>query len=537
MLAGCRNEVNAPTTVRAQFLGQSPERGHKLREGPYVGKLPTANKIPVAIVGSGAAGISAAWTLSRAGFDDYLVFDLEDDSGGTARSGAHPSSRYPMAAHYLPAPPPDCPELIDLLEDIGLVTSRDAQGRAQYLASVICAAPTERHYEGGLWRRGLYPGTGQSKAEEAQWERWNEHLAELAAFRDAQGRRGFRLPIEHSSHHFRHLDRLSMAAYLEQRGFDSWRLRWFVDYACRDDYGTPAAFTSAFAGLHHFLCRGFGEEREGFLLTAPEGNSRLLDAMAEKIDLSTRRRLGHLVRSVDTQSGRLVVERIADGEILVFDCERILWAAPRFVLSRIASEDPASKTLDSLHYAPWLVANLELDRAPTGVGAELAWDNIPVDELDLGYVVANHGDSLEQSGPNPARARPRPHVITYYRSMGGAPETLAPQRARLLASGVDIWREEVFTALERMHTDIRKWTQAMHLHRWGHAMIRPEPGLLFGDALAALRRPLGRVHSCATDLSGMALFEEAFYRGRQAAKDALTLLRGGPAQAPDSPAP
>jgi hypothetical protein len=471
--------------------------------------------------------MSAAWTLSRAGFEDFVVFDLEDARGGTARGGEQRSSPYPMGAHYLPEPPANCPELIELLEGLDLIVGRDAGGSPEYLPSAICAAPTERHYHGGLWHAGLYPAAGQSESEAQEWVRWNAHLEELAAFRDAKGRPGFRLPIHASSPHFRHLDRQTITQYLDEQGFRSWRIRWFVDYACRDDYGTPAEHTSAFAALHHFLCREFGDDRSGFLLTAPQGNMRLLDTMADKIELGDRQRLGHLVRAIDPERGLLTVERMKDGALLAFECEHILWAAPRFVLSRILARDPARDAVAGLSYAPWLVANLQLDRAPRGGGARLAWDNVPVDDVDLGYVVANHSDGLDRRGPNAAREAQRPHVITYYRSLGTDRASLAPARSRLLASGPELWREEVFKALERMHSGIRKWCSSIHLHRWGHAMVRPEAGLLFGEELESLARPIGRVRPCATDLSGIALFEEAFYRGRRAAREALAELSGG----------
>ena len=60
--------------------------------------------------------------------------------------------------------------------------------------------------------------------------------------------------------------------------------------------------------------------------------------------------------------------------------------------------------------------------------------------------------------------------------------------------------------------------------RWGHAMVRPEPGLLWDPEFLALSRPFGGVHFAHTELSGLALFEEAQDHGLRAAEEVLAAL-------------
>lgn len=59
-------------------------------------------------------------------------------------------------------------------------------------------------------------------------------------------------------------------------------------------------------------------------------------------------------------------------------------------------------------------------------------------------------------------------------------------------------------------------------------MIRPTPGLIWGGSLNEARKPLGRVHFANTDLSGVALFEEAHAHGLRAADAILAEHRGVP---------
>jgi hypothetical protein len=56
-------------------------------------------------------------------------------------------------------------------------------------------------------------------------------------------------------------------------------------------------------------------------------------------------------------------------------------------------------------------------------------------------------------------------------------------------------------------------------------MIRPRVGSLWTEALAARARPLGRIHFAHTDLSGFALFEEAFDHGQRAAREVAKGMR------------
>jgi len=55
-------------------------------------------------------------------------------------------------------------------------------------------------------------------------------------------------------------------------------------------------------------------------------------------------------------------------------------------------------------------------------------------------------------------------------------------------------------------------------------MVRPETGFVWGGAPQRARQALGRIHFANTDLSGLALFEEAFDHGLRAAGEALAAL-------------
>ncbi len=160
-------------------------------------------------------------------------------------------------------------------------------------------------------------------------------------------------------------------------------------------------------------------------------------------------------------------------------------------------------------YGSWMVANLTLRDRPASRGFPLAWDNVLYDSPSLGYVVATH-----QSGRDHG-----PTVFTYYLPLLDDDPRRAP---RALAAH----------ALGRMGGDDpgRPRPRPPRAPRPGRARRRvplgPRDGaaaarLPVAEALAAASRPLGRIHFAHTDLSGMALFEEAQYWGIRAAEAIL----------------
>lgn len=514
---GCRTP---PPPVERMFVGQDPARGHLLRDGT-VAAAPVAERIrcDVLIVGGGAAGMAAAWRLQRAGAANVHVVELEPDIGGTARAGATPRSRYPLGAHYLPTPHAELTGLRTLLRELGIVIGHGEGGEPEHDPRMILRAPLERHRHRGRWEEGLYPAAGETPEEEEQLARWQEHLRALDRRRGPDGRRLFALPVDRSSTELRHLDGLTMAAYLDGLGFNSWRLRWAIDYACRDDYGCTIEQCSAFAALHHYLCRGLDDARERFILSWPEGNAHLVERMAEAAALGDRLHRDTMVHAIDPDTGTVHAYDVATGRGRVFEAGQVLWAAPRFVLPRVLPPGRDPLAPGALLYTPWLVANVEVARRPGGIGAPLAWDNVPVDADNLGYVVATHLEDLARQRTEESA------VLTYYQPLTAADaDGLRARRQELYDGSLDHWCDHVTTELEAMHPGLPPHIRRIHVARWGHAMIRPGPGWLFGAERAVARRAVGRVLPCAADVGGLPLFEEAFAGGVAAAELALSRL-------------
>jgi glycine/D-amino acid oxidase-like deaminating enzyme len=484
-LVGLTSKAERP--VAGGFVNDSFARGHLLRDRASFPAPRQSVRVPVAIVGGGIAGLSAAWHLDRRGFHDFILLEMEDRAGGNARSGENQVSAYPWAAHYVPVPGPKATLVRELFEELGLL--RDGVWDERHL----CFSPQERLYLHGRWQEGIEPLADAAPQDLEQFRRFARRIADYRA----SGQ--FTIPMERGFQDSP-LDRVSMADWTRNEQFTSSYLNWYINYCCRDDYGALAAHTSAWAGVHYFASR---EPDEKGPLTWPEGNGWIVKKL-----------LGRLGRYVRT--GEMVHAILRDGRrwrVLAGDTEYragvVIFAAPTFLAPYLVEGVQGTA---SFQYSPWLTANLTLDRWPKERGGEPAWDNVIYDSPTLGYVVATH---------QTLRTHVEHTVWTFYWSL--AQVTPPAGRALLLERNWNWWKEAILADLERAHPDIRSAVTRIDVMRLGHAMIRPAVGFLTGEERQRFARASGTLLYANSDLSGLSLFEEAQYRGVRAAERALRL--------------
>ncbi len=529
-LAGCGRERSAEPAFGGRTVGAGFALGHRLLTGELLDRpVSRREEVEVAILGAGPSGLAAAWRLFRKGVRDISIFELEGAPGGTAVSGENAISRYPWGAHYLPVPVERDELLEALLEEAGALVGRDASGVPEWAEEVLCREPEERLFYRGLWWEGLYPRAGASAAEVAERDRFDAEMRGFAALRDGKGRRAFALPSRLSSDDadLLALDRIPFSEWLDARGYRGTRLRWVLEYGTRDDFGSSLEQVSAWAGIHYYAARLAGgravrspvgaepqvEEAAPFL-TWPEGNGRLVETLLRPV--ASRLRTGHLAFDVLPGDGaapaRVRLLDAAKDEVVEVAARHVVFALPkhtaRFILAPWRASRPAFLT--AFDEAPWLVANLTLSGRPREErGFPLAWDNVIHDSPGLGYVVATH-QSLVDRGPT---------VISYYRPFAGEPS--AEARKALFGATWKELAEAAVADLSRAHPDLPGLVTNVDVMRWGHAMARPAPGFVWGEARRAAAAPLGNVLFAHADVAGLPLFEEAFDAGTRAAGEIL----------------
>jgi hypothetical protein len=478
--------------IEGSFVNDSFAMGHLLRDRKPFLPPKKIEKVAVVIIGGGISGLSAAWRFRKRGFSDFVLLEMNPQAGGNARWGENEITAYPWAAHYVPVPGPRAIYVRELFEELGVL--KDGRWEERNLVF----APQERLFLYGRWQEGIEPAIGLTQKDREQFQRLQ------GSFANYRASGGFTIPLELGlSDKFAGLDKVSFADWLHNQGFDSRPLNWYMNYACRDDYGALARDTSAWAGIHYFSSR---EAEEKGPITWPEGNGWITRRLLERVGDHVR--TNQMVHRVAPSNGGVSVFA-GDTE---YRAEFVVFSAPTFLAPYLIEDFPR---LHDFVYSPWLTANLTLERLPDSKGAEPSWDTVFMDSPTLGYV-----DAMHQS----LRTHVDRTVWTFYWALAdGAP---AQNRQLLLEKDWDYWKEAILHDLERVHSNIRQCVSRIDIMRMGHAMVRPANGSIFSDERRRLKRKDGRIFFANSDLSGISIFEEAQFHGVEAAQTILMRLSG-----------
>jgi hypothetical protein len=490
--------------------GPDHRSGHLLREKSEIAEPAETRRIRTAILGCGVAGLSAAWQLNRSGWEGVELFELQDEPGGNSRSTTYAPGPAPWAAHYLPVPTDESHAVRELLIEMGLM-SVDPQGKASYDERHLCHPQQERLWYRGRWHSSLVPQKELSATELAQWEEIKTEIKAWQAFRDADGKKAFAIPLSESSRdaELMQLDQISFEEYARQKGWTSSFVQWLFEYATRDDYGAGLNQVSAWSGLHYFAARDGGGFRDASALFVwPEGNGRLVRYLRESLPYPIHSK--HLItRVLPGKTVQIDALDIATKKVVRIEADNCLYCLPTFQRSYHIQTEPEFQG----QYAPWVTANLVLERSPSEKSefSEPAWDNVIHGSPSLGYVVAAHqSKAMSNAGSN---------VWTWYRSFPN--EDPSEVRRRLLESKWEWWRDQILQDLRTVHKNIEQVTTQIDVALFGHGMIVPTVGTIWGQEIERLRKPLENVWFAHADLSGMSVFEEAQYRGVLAAQQLM----------------
>lgn len=521
LLAGCGKlrRWGLPITVHVPGMAE----GHWLRDHKT---LPTSSgdlRTQVAILGSGIAGLTTAWKLAKEGYTDFILLS-GPEFGGNAAGGNFGDLAYPRGAHYLPLPSMESIHVREMLHDFGVILADPMAEKPYFDEAALIHSPEDRLFKDGQWHEGLLPSSGVSADEQRQQQRFFALVETLKHQRGSDGKKLFAIPLELSSTdpQWRSLDALNFKQWLQNQGYNAPSLHWYLNYACRDDYGADYDKISAWAGLHYFASRG-GKARnaeEGAVLTWPDGLQTLvrkLEAAIRKPRTGIQSRIvaGFAVKVKEQSDGVTVLcasSAAANAKTFTIHAQKVVCAMPLFVAAHVV-EGILDLGFDSVihqpSHAPWLISNFLLDGFPPEIeGPPLAWDNVVYGGKGLGYVVSTH--QLIRT------AQPAQTIFSAYQALSQRSPTEI--RKWLNTASAETLYEEASGDLRAVYGwRWPRYVKSLEITVRGHAMASPTPGFLSNVGLNALRNATGRIQFAHADLSGLSVFEEASWWGYKAA--------------------
>jgi predicted NAD/FAD-binding protein len=514
LLLSALQSCTTPSAYPSNLVGPNAQLGHMLRTGKFDAPSESSSA-DVVIIGGGVSGLSAARYLKKY-TGNFILLELDNDTGGNAMAGSNAISAYPWGAHYLPLPGNNDPELIAFLQKANVITGFE-NGLPVYNEYHLCFDPKERLYINNFWQEGLTPREGVPEKDRQEIERFLALMHDYKDQRGSDGREAFAIPVDHSSQDkkYRVLDSISMEEFLAQNKFTSPYLRWYVNYCCADDFGSSLADTSAWAGIHYFASRKgkAANASSDTMLTWPEGNYWLVKQLRK--DVVSQIKTNTLVYSVETTATGVSVLYFdaATNKTKQITAHAAVLATPQFINQRLLKPS-LNRALDytAFQYAPWMVANITLDATlEERKGEKLCWDNVIYGSDSLGYVNATHQQIGFHGNQN---------VVTYYKPLLGS--DIKKLREQAYRATIEDWKTTTLQDLRRPHKDIEHYIKQFDAWVWGHGMIKPSPGFITGETRLQAAVPVeDKIYFAHSDMSGVSIFEEAFYRGHTAIRRIL----------------
>jgi hypothetical protein len=519
-LSGCLRKINPSASsyghIKGSLKGPDSKAGHILRDKTPLPVPTSTETVKTLIIGGGVSGLSAARWLKNNGHQNFQVLELESQEGGNSRHSQNQISPYPLGAHYITLANNHDKHLINFLTEANIITHHE-NGLPFYNEFALCFDPEERLLINGQWQQGLIPEFGVPDADKQQIDTFLSLVEDLKLAKGKDDKYVFDIPIDNSSadEDFRKLDKISFHSYLIANGFTSKYLRWYLEYSCKDDYGQKLNQVSAWAGLHYFASRkGKAANAESnAVLTWPEGNGYLIKQMSSVV--KDHIRTGLVAYDINFNSDDKISVKVFNqiqGTSSLIIAEKVILACPQYVNNKLLNKfTRPGVDLSEFKYAPWLIANITVKGLTANKGPGLCWDNVAYGTASVGYVHAGH-QSLNVADMS--------KVITYYLPLCQHETRVA--RLAAYSRSYEQWVDIILPEIEYMHPNISDSIENIELWVWGHGMISPAPGFIFGKSRENALKPIeNKIFFAHTDLSGVSIFEEGFHQGVRAAAELL----------------
>jgi Flavin containing amine oxidoreductase len=454
---------------------------HQVRDGHSFPKPDATQKVDIAIVGGGMAGLSAAYFLRG---KDWLLLEKEDHFGGNAYQEEYAGQPYSTAAAYdFRGSDSD-----QLAKEIGLD-----------LLPIDMPDPTIDNgvYTPDTWRSGLSQ-LPYSKATVASFKRFSEDILKLDPHKEM---------LELDSKPFTEITK----AYSPEV------TKWWDAYGL-SNWGAVTEDTTAFIGVVDAQYLIKGEDNTRVILPGGLGciSHKLAEIMQPKY--GERMLAGATVVSVVPDANEVRITYMHEDKPTTVAARVALMCSPKFITSRIVAGLPndQKQAMRRMRYAPVPMINMIFDKQIYNKG----YDNWCPGNSFTDFIVA---DWTIRNQPG---YKPKYEILTFYSTLRDS------QRSTLLEEAdCKEFAGKVLKDFQKLLPEFNVDPIEIRLYRRGHAMMMAVPGQFTKNRMIA-SRPMDRIFFGNSDSGGPeSLTMEAVRISRAAAEWANLVLAGKPGAA------
>lgn len=453
---------------------------HRLRDGEQFSfPEPSAEK-EVVIVGGGLSGMITAHRLDEM---DTLILEKEPTVGGNSRRRQSNGIQYPL----------------------GAVTSQGAEAPFTSYFNELkvpfqkVQGPDMAYFVKG--KRIIDPfGAGAESLPFNQKikDQFKGLKAHLSQYLDTKN--GIYFPRSSNVKPIRDLDKITLYQYFKEQGYYPETIR-FLDDILATRMGCSGENVSAWMGLY-ILSRAVTD-----VYTLPGGHGAISEILADKLnqDDTTELRSGFTTLSVKNMDDDHVWVSGIDshGGLKTIQAQAAVLAVPKFYANRIVPDLSAERKaiIQKFQYNAYMVAQVELTQ-PISDTFETINDGL------LSKIMMRPDWLPNNKGENGTS-----HLTIY------APFTGREGRMKLYTSSANGLAEQIVNDIETVFPGGSKHISKISLHRWGHPMITPAPGI--DSQMETLIEPHGATFFSHSDSSGITGLYSAVWAGMQASNDVL----------------
>lgn len=454
---------------------------HEIRDGHSFARPGATRKADIVIVGSGSAGLSAAYFLRG---KDWLLLEKEDHFGGNAYQEEYAGQPYSTGSAY---------DFRDshsdhLAKEIGL-----------NLLPIDMPDPTiDNHtYVPDTWRSGL-PHLPYSRETVASFKKFADDVLKMDPRKDI---------LELDSKLFTGI----LGAYAPEV------TKWWDAYGL-SNWGASTGDTSAYIGVSDAQYLIKGEDSSRVIL--PGGLGCITHKLVEVLKAKYAERMlsGATVVAVVPDADGVLVTYSQPDKLTTVAAKVVIMCTPKFFTSRIVAglANDQKQAMRRMRYAPVPMINMIFDQQVYRKG----YDNWCPGNSFTDFIVA---DWTMRNQPG---YKPKYEILTFY-------STLRESERELLLEEEDCreFAGKVLKDFQKALPEFKVDPIEIRLYRRGHAMMMAVPGQYTKNRMIA-SRPLDRVFFGNSDSGGPeSLTTEAVRISQAAAEWAELVLAGKPGAA------